>query len=171
MRIMGKDLFQVILDPVMLVLLAASIAALALVIERLIYFRRNHCNTTRGVLELRRQLQAGGLSAGLGNARCGDEDAVLEEDGHRHHEPDDEREGDVNQRVDDQAVIPPAFNVSAAHQNFQPASSVGRDTGAGVGGVAVVELPGVERARPSITMARSAAASSCIARSLDFLLK
>ena len=33
MRIMGKDLFQVILDPVMLVLLAASIAALALVLS------------------------------------------------------------------------------------------------------------------------------------------
>jgi len=65
MRIMGKDLFQVMLDPVMLMLLAASIAALALVIERLIYFRKNHCNTTRGVLELRRQLSSGGLSAGL----------------------------------------------------------------------------------------------------------
>jgi len=65
MRIMGKDLFQVMLDPVMLMLLAASIAALALVIERLIYFRKNRCNTTRGVLELRRQLSSGGLSAGL----------------------------------------------------------------------------------------------------------
>jgi biopolymer transport protein ExbB len=65
MRIMGKDLFQVMLDPVMLTLLAASIAALALVIERLIYFRKNRCNTTRGVLELRRQLSSGGLSAGL----------------------------------------------------------------------------------------------------------
>lgn len=65
MRIMGKDLFQVMLDPVMLTLLAASIAALALVIERLIYFRRNRCNTTRGVLELRRQLASGGLSSGL----------------------------------------------------------------------------------------------------------
>ena len=53
MRIMGKDLFQVMLDPVMLMLLAASIAALALVIERLVYFRKNRCNTTRGVLELR----------------------------------------------------------------------------------------------------------------------
>jgi biopolymer transport protein ExbB len=62
---MGKDLFQVMLDPVMLMLLAASVAALALVIERLIYFRRNRCNTTRGVLELRRQLSSGGLSAGL----------------------------------------------------------------------------------------------------------
>ncbi len=65
MSIMGKDLFQVILDPIMLILLAASIAALALVIERLIYFRKNRCNTTRGVLELRRQLSSGGLSAGL----------------------------------------------------------------------------------------------------------
>ena len=65
MRIMGKDLFQVMLDPVMLMLLAASIAALALVIERLIYFRKNRCNTTRGVLELRRQLSCGGLAAGL----------------------------------------------------------------------------------------------------------
>jgi len=69
MRIMGKDLFQVMLDPVMLTLLAASIAALALVIERLIYFRKNRCNTTRGVLELRRQLSSGGLSAGLEWAR------------------------------------------------------------------------------------------------------
>jgi biopolymer transport protein ExbB len=70
MRIMGKDLFQVILDPVMLVLLAASIAALALIIERFIYFRRNRCNTARGVLELRRQLSSGGLSAGLEWARA-----------------------------------------------------------------------------------------------------
>jgi len=65
MRIMGKDLFQVMLDPVMLTLLAASIAALALVIERLIYFRKNRCNTTHGVLELRRRLSSGGVSAGL----------------------------------------------------------------------------------------------------------
>ncbi len=69
MTIMGKNLFQVILDPIMLVLLAASIAALALVIERLIYFRKNRCNTTRGVLELRRQLSSGGLSTGLGWAK------------------------------------------------------------------------------------------------------
>jgi biopolymer transport protein ExbB len=69
MKIMGKDLFQVMLDPVMLMLLAASIAALALVIERLIYFRKNRCNTTRGVLELRRQLSSGGLSAGLAWAK------------------------------------------------------------------------------------------------------
>lgn len=65
MRIMGKDLFQVMFDPVMLTLLVASIAALALVIERLIYFHKNRCNTTRGILELRRQLSSGGLSAGL----------------------------------------------------------------------------------------------------------
>ncbi len=65
MKIMGKDLFQVMLDPVMLTLLAASIAALALVIERYIYFRKNRCNTTRGVLDLRRQLASGGLPAGL----------------------------------------------------------------------------------------------------------
>jgi hypothetical protein len=45
MRIMGKDLFQVMLDPVMLTLLAASITALALVIERLLYFRRNRCGS------------------------------------------------------------------------------------------------------------------------------
>ncbi len=69
MRIMGKDLFQVMLDPVMLTLLAASIAALALVIERLLYFRKNRCNTTRGVLELRRQLSSGGLAAGMAWAR------------------------------------------------------------------------------------------------------
>jgi biopolymer transport protein ExbB len=62
---MGKSLFQVMLDPIMLVLLAASIAALALVIERLLYFRKNRCSTTHGVLELRRQLSSGGLSAGL----------------------------------------------------------------------------------------------------------
>jgi biopolymer transport protein ExbB len=62
---MGKDLFQVMLDPVMLTLLAASIAALALVIERLLYFHKNRCNTTAGVLELRRQLSAGGIAAGL----------------------------------------------------------------------------------------------------------
>ncbi|MBM3332475.1 MotA/TolQ/ExbB proton channel family protein [candidate division WOR-3 bacterium] len=65
MKIMGKDLFQVMLDPVMLVLLAASVTALALVIERFIYFRRNRCNTATGVRELRRQLSSGGLSAGL----------------------------------------------------------------------------------------------------------
>jgi biopolymer transport protein ExbB len=69
MTIMGKSLFKVMLDPIMLTLLAASIAALALVIERLIYFRKNRCNTTRGVLELRRQLSSGGLSAGLEWAR------------------------------------------------------------------------------------------------------
>jgi len=67
---MGKDLFQVMLDPVMLTLLAASIAALALVIERLLYFRKNRCNTTRGVLELRRQLSSGGLAAGMAWARA-----------------------------------------------------------------------------------------------------
>jgi biopolymer transport protein ExbB len=69
MKIMNKDLFQVMLDPVMLMLLAASITALALVIERLIYFRRNRCNTTRGVLDLRRQLSTGGLAGGLDWAR------------------------------------------------------------------------------------------------------
>jgi hypothetical protein len=56
MKIMGKDLFQVMLDPVMLMLLAASVAALALVIERFLYFRKNRFNTARGVLELRRRL-------------------------------------------------------------------------------------------------------------------
>jgi biopolymer transport protein ExbB len=65
MRIMDRDLFQVMLDPVMLTLLAASVAALALVIERFLYFRKNRCSTTRGVLELRRQLSSGGLPAGL----------------------------------------------------------------------------------------------------------
>lgn len=67
--IMGRSLFTVLLDPVMLTLLAASITALALVIERLLYFRRNRCNTTRDVLELRRRLQSGGISAGLEWAR------------------------------------------------------------------------------------------------------
>jgi biopolymer transport protein ExbB len=70
MRIMDRDLFQVMLDPVMLTLLAASIAALALVIERFLYFRKNRCNTTRGVLELRRQLSSGGLPAGLDWAKA-----------------------------------------------------------------------------------------------------
>jgi len=65
MTIMGKSLFSVMLDPIMLTLLAASVVALALVIERLLYFRKNRCNTTRGVLELRRRLSTGGLSAGL----------------------------------------------------------------------------------------------------------
>lgn len=65
MTIMGKSLFSVMLDPIMLTLLAASIAALALVIERLIYFRKNRCKTTLGVLELRRRLSSGGLPAGL----------------------------------------------------------------------------------------------------------
>jgi biopolymer transport protein ExbB len=65
MRIMDRDLFQLMLDPVMLMLLAASIAALALVIERFLYFRKNRCNTTRGVLALRQRLSSGGLPAGL----------------------------------------------------------------------------------------------------------
>jgi len=65
MTIMGKSLFTVMLNPIMLMLLAASITALALVIERLIYFRKNRCKTTLGVLELRRRLSSGGLSAGL----------------------------------------------------------------------------------------------------------
>jgi len=64
MKIMGKDLFQVLLDPVMLMLLAASVAALALVIERFLYFNKNRCNTTRGIIELRRQFTTGGLAAG-----------------------------------------------------------------------------------------------------------
>jgi len=62
---MGKSLFKVLLDPVMLILLAASVAAVALVIERLLYFRKNRCNTTHGVVELRRQLASGGIAAGL----------------------------------------------------------------------------------------------------------
>jgi biopolymer transport protein ExbB len=70
MTIMGKSLFKVLLDPVMLMLLAASVAALALVIERFLYFHKNRFNTARGVLELRRRLSSGGLSAGMEYAKA-----------------------------------------------------------------------------------------------------
>lgn len=69
MTIMGRNLFSVLLDPVMLTLLAASIAALALILDRFLYFRRNRCNTGRDILELRRRLNSGGIAAGLEWAR------------------------------------------------------------------------------------------------------
>ncbi len=69
MTIMGRNLFSVLLDPVMLTLLAASIAALALILDRFLYFRRNRCNTGRDILELRRRLNSGGITAGLEWAR------------------------------------------------------------------------------------------------------
>jgi len=67
---MGKPLLQIFLDsPIMLVLLAASIAALALVIERLIYFTRNRFDPSRGLIEVRTRIRNSGVEDALAWAR------------------------------------------------------------------------------------------------------
>jgi biopolymer transport protein ExbB len=67
---MGKTLFQVFRgSPVMSVLLLASIAALALIIERAIYFTRNRFNATRGLIELRTRIKNAGPDEALAWAR------------------------------------------------------------------------------------------------------
>lgn len=66
MTIMGKSVFDVVFhSPVMLLLLAASITALALVLERFYYFLRNRFDPYRGFLEFRRQLNSGGPTQAL----------------------------------------------------------------------------------------------------------
>jgi biopolymer transport protein ExbB len=68
--ILGRSLIDVFKGSfVMLVLLAASIAALALIVERLWYFYRNRFNTARGLGELRRRLGTGGTADALAWAR------------------------------------------------------------------------------------------------------
>jgi biopolymer transport protein ExbB len=68
--ILGKSLFEVFRSSiVMLALLGASIATLALVIERLIYFTRNRFNTMKGLAELRRRLASAGVSDALNWSR------------------------------------------------------------------------------------------------------
>jgi biopolymer transport protein ExbB len=63
---MGQSLVDVFKSSfVMLLLLASSIAALALIVERLWYFYRNRFNTGRGLGELRRRLATGGGDAAL----------------------------------------------------------------------------------------------------------
>jgi biopolymer transport protein ExbB len=67
---MGKTLFEIFRSsPVMSVLLAASIASLALIIERLIYFTRNRFNPTRGLVEVRTRIRDAGPDDALGWAR------------------------------------------------------------------------------------------------------
>jgi biopolymer transport protein ExbB len=61
------DLFKGSL--VMILLLLSSIAALALIIERLLYFFRNRFNTARGLAELRRMLTSTGSAEALNWSR------------------------------------------------------------------------------------------------------
>lgn len=68
--IMGQSLVEVFKGSfVMVILLVASIAALALTIERLWYFWRNRFNPTKSLLELRRILGTSGPAAALDWAR------------------------------------------------------------------------------------------------------
>ncbi|MFO7650433.1 MAG: MotA/TolQ/ExbB proton channel family protein [bacterium] len=64
--IMGRSLIDIFKSSfVMVLLLMASIAALALIVERLWYFHRNRFNGARGLNELRRRLATGGADAAL----------------------------------------------------------------------------------------------------------
>jgi biopolymer transport protein ExbB len=64
--IMGQSLISVLKSsPVMLVLLGASIVALALIIERFWYFTRNRFNAARGLIELRQILSRSGVKPAL----------------------------------------------------------------------------------------------------------
>lgn len=64
--ILGRSLFDIFRSSIVMVaLLIASIAALALIIERLWYFYRNRFNTGKGLVELRRRLLNGGPNAAL----------------------------------------------------------------------------------------------------------
>ncbi len=68
--IMGQSLIEVFKGSiVMVVLLAASIAALALTIERLWYFFRNRFNPAKAIIELRRLLGSSGPSEALNWAK------------------------------------------------------------------------------------------------------
>lgn len=68
--IMGRSLIDVFKGSfVMILLLGASITALALIVERLWYFWRNRFNGAAGLAELRRRLTTGGTDAALNWAR------------------------------------------------------------------------------------------------------
>ncbi len=64
--IMGQSLVEIFRGSfVMIALLLASIAALALVIERLVYFTRNRFDPSKGLIELRRKLKDNGPTEAL----------------------------------------------------------------------------------------------------------
>ena len=64
--IMGQSLIEVFRGSfVMIALLLASIAALALVIERIVYFTRNRFNPSKGLIDLRRKLKDNGPTEAL----------------------------------------------------------------------------------------------------------
>ena len=68
--ILGQSLVDVFKNSVvMIVLLASSIAALALIIERLSYFHRNRFNAGKGLIELRRLLASSGPAEALNWSR------------------------------------------------------------------------------------------------------
>lgn len=68
--ILGQSLFDVFKNSVvMLLLLASSIAALTLIIERLLYFYRNRFNAGKGLIELRRLLGSSGPAEALNWSR------------------------------------------------------------------------------------------------------
>ncbi|MBM3315498.1 MotA/TolQ/ExbB proton channel family protein [candidate division WOR-3 bacterium] len=69
MSIMGKPIIQTVMSPVMLMLVAASITAVALVLERFWYFLRNRVDANRSLLELRRLLTSSGPAQALSWAR------------------------------------------------------------------------------------------------------
>lgn len=64
--IMGQSLISIFRNSlVMVILLGASIVALALIIERFWYFTRNRFNAARGLIELRQLLSQSGVKAAL----------------------------------------------------------------------------------------------------------
>jgi biopolymer transport protein ExbB len=68
--ILGQSLFDVFKNSiVMIALLISSIAALALIIERLWYYFRNRFNAGKGLVELRRVLTSSGPAEALNWAR------------------------------------------------------------------------------------------------------
>jgi len=68
--ILGRSVIDIFRGSVvMLLLLAASITALALIIERLLYFYRNRFNTSRGLIELRRLMTNSGPNEALNWSR------------------------------------------------------------------------------------------------------
>jgi len=69
--IMGQSIVEIFKGSfVMLLLLAASIAALALIIERFWYFTRNKFNQAKGLAEIRRQLKENGPTQALAWAKA-----------------------------------------------------------------------------------------------------
>lgn len=69
--ILGQSLFSIFKGSiVMIALLASSIAALALIIERLWYFFRNRFNAAKGLMELRRLLTSSGQAEALNWAQA-----------------------------------------------------------------------------------------------------